>query len=249
MPPPPQETKHKNDIYGNVDDPKASAESRPATPAATVVLLRDRGDGPEVLMLRKNSKIAFGGMWVFPGGRIDAEDYPPDGDKEAGARNAAAREAQEEAGVQVDLANFVWFAHWTPPPSTPVRFATWFFAGAAGDQAVNIDDGEIKDHQWIRPADALAKHGASEIDLAPPTWVTLYHLSRRPTIEAVLNNFRSREARFYETRAVKRSDGIRVALWAGDAGYEDWDADREGPRHRLVMPQDGFTFENDAVDY
>ena len=137
----------------------------------------------------------------------------------------------------------------TPPPSTPVRFATWFFAGAAGDQAVNIDDGEIKDHQWIRPADALAKHGASEIDLAPPTWVTLYHLSRRPTIEAVLNNFRSREARFYETRAVKRSDGIRVALWAGDAGYEDWDADREGPRHRLVMPQDGFTFENDAVDY
>ena len=62
-------------------------------------------------------------------------------------------------------------------------------------------------------------------------------------------HFHSRKARFYETRAVKRSDGIRVALWAGDAGYEEWDADRQGPRHRLVMPPQGFTFENDAVDY
>ncbi len=251
MPPLPaaNETKHKNDIYGNVDDPEARSETRAATPAATVVLLRDGADGPEVLMLRKNSKIAFGGMWVFPGGRIDAADYPPDGDKEAGARNAAAREAREEAGVDVDPAHFVWFAHWTPPPSTPVRFATWFFAARGDDQMVVIDDGEIKDHQWIRPTDALAKHDAGEIDLVPPTWVTLYHVSRYQPVDALLGHFRARTARFYETRAVKRSDGIRVALWAGDAGYEDWDADRTGPRHRLVMPQDGFTFENDVADY
>ena len=40
-----------------------------------------------------------------------------------------------------------------------------------------------------------------------------------------------------------------VALWEGDAGYEDWDADREGPRHRLVMPDTGgFTFENDVAE-
>ena len=241
--------KHKNDIYGNVDDPKAVKEAKPATPAATVVLLRDAASGPEVLMLRKNSKIAFGGMWVFPGGRIDPQDYPADGDRETGARNAAAREAQEEAGIDVDPGDFVWFAHWTPPPSTPVRFATWFFAARGADQAVSIDDGEIKDHQWIRPADALAKHAEGEIDLVPPTWVTLYHLSRYQPVDAILHRFAGRTARVYETRAVKRRDGVRVALWRGDAGYEDWDADREGPRHRLVMPEDGFTFENDVVDY
>ena len=39
-------------------------------PAATVVVVRDGNDGVETLMLRKNSKLAFGGMWVFPGGRI-----------------------------------------------------------------------------------------------------------------------------------------------------------------------------------
>ena len=243
------ESKHKNDIYGNVDDPKAIKDAPPATPAATVVLLRDSESGPQVLMLRKNSKIAFGGMWVFPGGRIDAEDFPQDGDKDAAARNAAAREAQEEAGIEVNPADFVWFAHWTPPPSSPVRFATWFFAARGGDQAISIDDGEIKAHQWIRPADALAKHGNGEIDLVPPTWVTLYHLSRYQPVDALLRHFASREARFYETRAVKRKDGVRVALWEGDAGYDDWNADIAGPRHRLVMPEDGFTFENDVVDY
>ena len=244
----PAETKHKNDIYGDVDNPQA-VKAKPATPAATIVLLRDGDAGPEVLMLRKNAKIDFGGMWVFPGGRIDPEDKSPDGDAELTARNAAAREAEEEAGIQLDSADFVWFAHWTPPPTTPVRFATWFFAARASDQAVTIDDGEIKDHQWITPAGALAKHAEGEIDLVPPTWVTLYHLSRYQPVDTLLKRLGARDARFYETRAVKRSDGVRVALWSGDAGYEDWDADRAGPRHRLVMPEQGFTFEHDVVDY
>lgn len=243
------ESKHKNDIYGDVDNPQAVA-AKPATPAATVVLLRDSNDGPEVLMLRKNAKIDFGGMWVFPGGRIDPEDEADNGDAETTARNAAAREAEEEAGVEVDPADFVWFAHWTPPPSTPVRFATWFFAAPATDGRITIDDGEIKDHRWITPSAALALHGEGKIDLVPPTWVTLYHLARYRPVSALLDHLRGVRARIYETRAVKRSDGVRVALWAGDAGYEDWDADKAGARHRLVMPAaSGFTFENDAVSY
>ena len=37
-------------------------------PAATVVLLRDRADGPEVLLLqRKRSGGRTDGPWVFPG--------------------------------------------------------------------------------------------------------------------------------------------------------------------------------------
>ena len=245
--PPAPSGKHANDIYGDLDNP--AKETRPATPAATVVLLRDTDDGPEVLMLRKNSKIAFGGMWVFPGGRIDPEDYPADGDKDTAARNAAAREAAEEAGIELDPDAFTWFAHRTPPPSSPVRFATWFFVARASDQAIDIDGGEIQDHRWIRPADALARHAEGEIDLVPPTWVTLYHVSLYQPVDVLLGELGSREARFYETRAVKRADGVRVALWAGDAGYDDWDADREGDRHRLVMPEHGFSFENTVVDY
>ena len=60
---------HKNDMYGNIDA-RSERESgvAPPIPAATVVLLRDADDGIEVLMLKKNSKITVGGMWVFPGG-------------------------------------------------------------------------------------------------------------------------------------------------------------------------------------
>ena len=102
-----QAPQHRNDMYGNVEmrseeDPNVSA----LIPAATVVLVRDGDSAVEVLMLRKNSKITFGGMWVFPGGKIDAADYPggevsPD-NIDAAARAAAVRETQEEAGITVD---------------------------------------------------------------------------------------------------------------------------------------------------
>ena len=44
--------------------------------AATVILVRDADSGIETLMLHRNSKIAFCGMWVFPGGRVDDADRP-----------------------------------------------------------------------------------------------------------------------------------------------------------------------------
>lgn len=238
-------TKHRNDIYGDQPD-RESADA--AIPAATVVLLRENPD-VEVLMLHKTSKIAFGGMWVFPGGRIDDEDYPPNRDIQVAARRAAVRETMEEAGIESSEENFVFFAHWTPPPGTPKRFATWFFVSAAGSQDVSIDGGEIQDHQWIRPAEALARHGRGEIDLAPPTWVTLYELTRAQNVEGLLSRLRSRPTRVYETRIGTRDDGVRVAMWAGDAGYESRNAKSEGPRHRLNMAPGGFVFEHTAVDY
>ena len=243
--------KHRNDMYGNAEARPADDHAEPPPiPAATVVLLRDTDQGPEVLMLRKTSKISFGGMWVFPGGRIDADDYPGDGDADTAARNAASREAQEEAGIVAQPTDFVWFSHWTPPPVTPKRFATWFFAARAGDSHdIEVDGGEIDDHAWIRPADALARHSAGEIDLVPPTWVTLYHLSRYQPVDAILAHLSASEPRVYETRVAKHASGVRVAMWRGDAGYEAWDANVDGARHRLVMGTGGFEFEHSEVGY
>lgn len=242
---------HKNDMYGNIDArSEGDAGVQAAIPAATVVLLRDGADDVEVLMLRKNSKISFGGMWVFPGGKIDPEDYAAAGEHDQAARNAAARETLEETGLSVEPEVFEWFAHWTPPPGPQKRFATWFFAAhlQATDDVV-IDDGEIKEHAWISPAAALQRHAAGEIDLVPPTWVTLYHLSRYQPVGAILSHFRGNEAKVYATRVAKNAAGHRVAMWHGDAGYEPWDADAEGHRHRLIMAADGFTFENTVEPY
>jgi 8-oxo-dGTP pyrophosphatase MutT (NUDIX family) len=43
--------------------------------AATLLLLRDRGATLEVLMMRRQSHLRFmGGLWVFPGGRMETTD-------------------------------------------------------------------------------------------------------------------------------------------------------------------------------
>ncbi len=233
---------HRNDIYGDVTGARGVA---PAIPAATVVLLRDGKAGFDVLMLRKNSKISFGGMWVFPGGRIDADDFPEDRDLQAAARAAAAREAEEEAGVRPDTSDFVWFAHWSPPPTSPRRFATYFFAARTRSlESVSVDGGEILEHRWIPPKEALEKHALGEIDLAPPTWVSLYRLSRFQGSEEAIERLAGEKPRVYETHVAERVDGVRVAIWDGDSGYEDWNADADGDRHRLVMARGGFVFEH-----
>ena len=245
----PSEKKHHNDIYGDLKRNEGDAIPE-AIPAATVVLVRDTDNGMEALMLKKNSKIAFGGMWVFPGGKIDEEDHGDDRDSLATARFAAARETEEEAGITTSPDEFVYFAHWTPPASTPRRYATWFFASkVTTDQAIRIDGGEILEHEWMNPADALKRHAAGEIDLAPPTWITLYSLSLYPSADIALAVFAARPEKVYETRVLLREDGIRVTTWSGDAGYESKDADESGNRHRLVLDPKGFEFQNTVEEY
>jgi 8-oxo-dGTP pyrophosphatase MutT (NUDIX family) len=73
-------------------------------PASTVLLLRDGTDGPEVLMGRRRSDLAFGGAWVFPGGAVEEIDHDEDLTRTAGLedgpwRAAAARETAEEVGI------------------------------------------------------------------------------------------------------------------------------------------------------
>lgn len=82
-----------------------------AIPAATLVLFRDRADGPpELLMVERARAMVFaGGALVFPGGRIDPEDYALAAihladDPHGPARIAAIRETIEEAGIAVGLA-------------------------------------------------------------------------------------------------------------------------------------------------
>ena len=99
-------------------------------PAATVILIRDGALGLETLMLRRNSRLEFvGGMWVFPGGRVDPEDRAGlAGDDVLGAaRRAAVREAHEEAGLTIDAKSLVTLSRWTPPANVGLakRFETW----------------------------------------------------------------------------------------------------------------------------
>ena len=212
--------------------------------AATVVLLRDGDDGLETLMLRKNSRLAFGGMWVFPGGRIDDGDRAAGADELTAAANAAVREAVEESGLVVPSSALIPFSHWTPPLMAPKRFLTWFFLAPAPSAVVTIDRGEIHDHEWMRPADALARRDAAAIELAPPTWVTLHWLAAHPTLAAACDAAAAREPERFFTRIESSSEGP-VAVWTPDVAHESGDLAAPGPRHRLWMTPTGWRYERD----
>jgi 8-oxo-dGTP pyrophosphatase MutT (NUDIX family) len=78
-----------------------------AIPAATLILVRDRTDGPaELLMVERAEGMAFAaGALVFPGGRIDEADRRLAEDLDLDPHAVAAiRETIEETAVPVGLA-------------------------------------------------------------------------------------------------------------------------------------------------
>jgi 8-oxo-dGTP pyrophosphatase MutT (NUDIX family) len=199
-------------------------------------------------MLHRSSKVAFGGMWVFPGGRVeegDCADGAPLEDEASGQR-AAAREAAEECGLVVDADSFVALSHWRPPPIQPKRFATWFFVARVPEGEVVVDGGEIHDHRWVNARQVLEQRDLGEVDLAPPTWVTLHDLTAQGDVDAALAFAASRRPVPHYVTHWRGVDGGAVAMWAGDAGYDDSDPDRDGPRHRLWMLDSGWRLERDV---
>ncbi len=177
-------------------------------------------------------------MWVFPGGRVDPHDQTGDGDEIATARRAAVREAQEEAGLVLDPSSLEYLAHWTPPLGIAQRrYATWFFLAAAPGTEVTIDEGEISAAAWMRPAEALTRRDAGEIELAPPTWMTLHHVGGFDDVGTLLADAVAREPVVYVTRVGTGASGP-AALWAGDAGFDTGDTDLPGPRDRLWLGED-----------
>jgi len=208
--------------------------------AATVILLRDGSQGLETLMLKRNSKIAFGGMWVFPGGRLDPDDWSgvDEDDELAASRHAAVREAREECGLAVDPNAIHPFSHWTPPKTTPRRFLTWFFAARAGAGEVAIDHGEIHESDWMRPVEALRRRDVREIEIAPPTFVSLAELCGFGGVDEALSSIQRRKPERFQT-VIGLADEGPIAMWHGDVGYEAADPGLEGPRHRLTMNKAG----------
>ncbi len=240
----------------------STPEPSSTIPAATVVVVRPAlvdsspgvatppPSGIEVLLLRRNVNLAFaGGHWVFPGGRVDLVDrrYDDTSPETDAARRAAVREATEEAGLTLDPHGLVWFAHWTPPSRSNKRFATWFFIAALPPDAdsITIDGGEIHEHTWLSPSDALRSCDAGEIELSPPTWITLEYLSLFDAVDQLLDHARSRPAEYFATRIAALDDAI-VALYDGDAGYATSDATAPGARHRLSMQASGWVYERDG---
>src|SRR3954466_371940 len=105
-----------------------------ARPAASLILLRRGGKhaerGIQVLLVRRTHEARFmPGVWVFPGGRVDADDA---GDEDTAHMACAVRELHEEAGIELPPdAELLPWSRWITPEPVPTRFDTRFYVALA----------------------------------------------------------------------------------------------------------------------
>jgi 8-oxo-dGTP pyrophosphatase MutT (NUDIX family) len=203
----------------------------------------------EVLLLQRNSRGQFGNMWVFPGGRVDPADTGSEAGDEAevemsAARAAAVREAIEEASLELEPSSLVPFSFWVPPLGGAKRFATWFFLAEVRNDGstVVVDQLEIHRSEWMTPATAIERVNEAQMDMAPPTFVTLWWLRDQADTQGALAAARSREPERYSTH-IRTDGGVITAVWQGDVAYDEGDLDEPGPRRRLIMDPGSWRIE------
>jgi len=149
------------------------------------------------------------GVWVFPGGAVDAED----GDGEEAHRTAAVRELSEEAGVEVPAQELVAYSRWITPRVAPIRFDTRFYLALAPAHSPPEPDGsETVDAGWFNPQDALDMHHAGELPLVFPTIKHLESLVGFANAKEALEAARRREVKAVEPEVVGEGDDQRIVL-------------------------------------
>jgi 8-oxo-dGTP pyrophosphatase MutT (NUDIX family) len=185
--------------------------------SATLILLRDAEEGPEVLLVRRNPEQRFmGGAWVFPGGAT----APEDGDE----RETAVRELEEEAGIELAGGHeLVRFSRWITPAQVKIRFDTHFFVAEAPEDAdPTVDGSECVDWLWLAPSVALERHRDEELELVFPTIKHLEQLTRFRSVSEVLEHGRASRVLAVEPRILVEG-GVAQVVLPGEEGYDDDD--------------------------
>jgi 8-oxo-dGTP pyrophosphatase MutT (NUDIX family) len=183
-------------------------------PAATVILLRRGGKhaerGLQVLLVQRNPEARFmPGVWVFPGGAVDASE----GEGEPAHRAAAVRELAEEAGIELEPGELIAYSRWITPRVVPIRFDTRFYLALAPAHSPPKPDGaETVDAGWFRPQDALQRHHAGELPLVFPTIKHLESLVGYAHAAEALEAARRREVKPIEPQVVGEGEERRIVL-------------------------------------
>lgn len=236
-------------LRGPAEEPNFGEPAVPR-PSASVVLLRRGGKHDdralEVLLLKRTEKAKFmPGVWVFPGGAVDAADAADpgtgdaadaadpgtadeadggavDGEDEAPYRACAIRELHEEAGIELgEDEELVLFSRWITPEVISRRFDARFFLALAPAHTSPRPDGvETVEAGWFEPAAALEAQAAGELVLAFPTIHQLRSLSAFATSSEAIEAHRNREIAPILPKVIGTREEHRVVL-PGDPDYPE----------------------------
>jgi len=148
--------------------------------SASVLMVRDGSDGLEVFMIQRHDRSdAYGGAYVFPGGKVDAADAAPalrahldlapaalrerlhepelDEAQAAALHVAAVREAFEECGVL--------FARADGPQAAAPAPAGMGFNDRVLQQGLRLDVGALQPwSRWITPENSVSSPGGKRFD-------------------------------------------------------------------------------------
>jgi 8-oxo-dGTP pyrophosphatase MutT (NUDIX family) len=207
---------------GEIERPGPGEELNTGAPvrprqAASVILLRGGADALEVLLVKRTPEARFmGGVWVFPGGAVDAGE----GDGDSAHRIAAVRELREEAAIELPgPEGLVKFSRWITPAAVKIRFDTHFFLATLPEgQEPAVDGEECVELGWFAPQAALGAYAAKQIDLVFPTIKHLEQLGEFASVEELLGYARGREVLPVEPRVVLEGEVARILL-PGEEGY------------------------------
>mgnify|MGYP006278567625 CR=1 FL=1 len=175
-------------------------------PAATVILLRDADEGPEVFVQHRSMSMPFApGMSVFPGGRVEPID-------EGSLAACAVRETFEETTVRLDESALVPWSRWVTPEVEDRRYDVAFYcAQLPADQHAENVTTEADRAEWLGITAVLIGALEGSIALLPPTLATIRELAVFDTVSQILSA--PREIRPLMPRPLLAADE-KTLIWA-----------------------------------
>jgi hypothetical protein len=113
----------------------------------------------------------------------------------------------------------------------PRRYDTRFFVAAAPPEQVPLhDDRETIANLWVRPADALARQRAGELEMIIPTIANLEAIGRfHCAADLLAAAATAADVPTMLPRIATAEEGQRILL-PGDSGYDDTETDWQNRR-------------------